>query len=490
MRTKNVVLTVALSLLSAFAAVFGYEKFFADHQLAFSPPQYSQPVRFANYNSMASQAPPADFTYAAGLSTPAVVHVTTVSNPKQGSGEYYNPFRDLFGEQFGGGLGRSGPEMASGSGVIISSDGYIVTNNHVVNDADEITVVLNDNKKYSAKVIGADPSTDLALIKIDDKDALPFVPFGNSDSLKVGSWVLAVGNPFNLASTVTAGIVSAKGRNINILQDNAAIESFIQTDAAVNPGNSGGALVNTNGQLVGINTAIASPNGTFAGYSFAVPSNLVYKVISDLKSYGLVQRGFLGVNIRTIDSDLAKEKDLKTLSGVYLEGVSEGGAAEDAGLKEGDVIKNINGISVNTSSQLQEVVAQYNPGDKLLINYERGNNPKNATVVLKNKNLNTEMLKKGSLEASDLLGVEFQDVNGSDKRKLGIEGGVKVVKINDGKVKRYTDMKEGFIITRIDRNKITNMQDLNTVLSQKKGGVMIEGVYPDYPGTYYYAFGL
>ncbi|MDX2001641.1 MAG: Do family serine endopeptidase [Chitinophagales bacterium] len=488
MKAKHVILTVAISFLSAFAAIYGYGKIAGKQSIYVTNDNTAKPIMVSGYANAPSIGS-LDFTRAASLSTPAVVHVTTVTTSKQQPIDFFNPFRDFFGDNWGYNYGTPQPRMASGSGVIISADGYIVTNNHVVNDADEITVILNDNNKFTAKVIGTDPSTDLALLKIDEKN-LPFIPFANSDSVMIGSWVMAVGNPFNLSSTVTAGIVSAKGRNINILEDNAAIESFIQTDAAVNPGNSGGALVNTSGQLIGINTAIASPNGTFAGYSFAVPSNLVYKVVNDLKEYGVVQRGFLGVNIRTIDSDLAKEKELKSLSGVYVENVLEGGAAEDAGLKSGDVIKSINGIAVNTSPQLQEVVAQFSPGDKLQIVYERNGSSKSTQVVLKNKNMNTELLKKGAVEVGALLGVEFEEVTAAEKKKLGIDGGVKISKINDGKIRKYTDMREGFIITRIDRTKVGKVEDINNILAEKRGGVMIEGVYPNYPGTYYYAFGL
>lgn len=490
MKTKQLLLTVSISVTSALAAVFGYNALHKTEHFPLASQQFvNQPVRYASYTST-GQPVPIDFTYAAKLTTPGVVHVTTVSSPKRQAYHYYNPFRDFFGDDNNGFYGQQNqPVMASGSGVIISGDGYIVTNNHVVNGADEISVILNDNKKYTAKVVGTDPSTDVALLKIDEKN-LPYIPFGNSDSVQVGAWVLAVGNPFNLASTVTAGIVSAKGRNINILDDNAAIESFIQTDAAVNPGNSGGALVDISGNLIGINTAIASPNGTFAGYSFAVPSNLVYKVVNDLKEYGMVQRGFLGVNIRPVDSDLASEKKLNDVTGVYIENVMKGGAASDAGLKEGDVIHKVDGIAVNSPANLQEVVGQHSPGDKLEIVYTRDGKEHVITTTLKNKEMGTDLLKKSDIQINDLLGVEFQEVPSAEKRKLNIDGGVKVAKIKDGRISEYTDMKPGFIITRIDRAKVSSVDDVNRLLSEKKGGVMIEGVYPDYPGTYYYAFGL
>ena len=488
MKTKQLLLIVAVSVSSALMAVFGYNALHKTDKFALAYQYGGQPVRFTSYADAGKLVPAVDFTTAARLTTPGVVHVTTKSQPKRNQQRYINPF-DFFNDQDAWGR-QSQPTMASGSGVIISSDGYIVTNNHVVADADEISVVLNDNKTITAKVIGTDPSTDIALLKVDEAN-LAFIPFGNSDSLLVGSWVLAVGNPFNLTSTVTAGIVSAKGRNIKLLDDQAAIESFIQTDAAVNPGNSGGALVDISGRLVGINTAIASPNGTFAGYSFAIPANLVFKVVNDLKEYGMVQRGFLGVNIRQVDSELAKEKDLSSLNGVYVENVVKGGAAYEAGLQEGDVITKINGITVNSTAQLQEIVGQHSPGEKLDIAYERKGKEHSVATTLKNKEMGTDLLKKSNtVEVNDMLGVQFQEVTSAERRKLNIDGGVKVGKIKEGKISQYTDMKEGFIITRIDRNKVNSVADVNKLLSQKKGGVMIEGVYPDYPGTYYYAFGL
>ena len=453
-----------------------------------------QPVKFANYSLPSHVSQPVDFTFAAGITTPGVVHISSKIMPKNTNNNYYNPLRDLFGDDFWGWGAppknyQQQPNIASGSGVIISDKGYIVTNNHVIKDADEIEVISYDNEKFIASLIGIDPSTDLALIKIE-KEGLPYIAFGNSDSLDIGAWVLAVGNPFNLSSTVTAGIVSAKGRNINILESQAAIESFIQTDAAVNPGNSGGALVDISGKLVGINTAIASPTGTYAGYSFAVPSNLVKKVVEDIKEFGVVQRGFLGVTIRNIDSDLAKQHELKDLSGVYVEEVLEGSAADDAGLKSKDVIKSINGVEVKTSPQLQETVAQYRPGDKLQVIYVRDGNINEAAITLKNKNKGTEYLTKAKVEVIDQLGVELTELPKKDKDKLGIKGGVKVNRIQDGKIKKFTDMRPGFIITKIDKQPVYTADDIVRILDGKKGGVMIEGVYPDYPGTYYYAFGI
>lgn len=455
--------------------------------------QQAQPVKFANLPGMPRDIPMAlDFTYAARVTTPGVVHVMSKSMPQKQE-QAYNPFKEFFGDDFFWGPQQHNyqeePSLASGSGVIVSADGYIVTNNHVIKGADEIEVVTYDNKKFAATLVGTDPSTDIAVIKVEQAN-LPYIPFGNSDSIEIGAWVLAVGNPFNLSSTVTAGIVSAKGRNINILESQTAIESFIQTDAAVNPGNSGGALVDISGKLIGINTAIASPTGTYAGYSFAVPANLVKKVVNDLREFGIVQRGFLGVTIRNIDSDLAKNLDTDDLNGVYVEEVLEGSAADDAGIKQKDVIKTINGIEVNSSPKLQEVVAQFRPGDKINVVYVREGKIKETAITLKNKNKGTEFLTKAKTDVQETLGVDFAELTKKELGELGIEGGVKVSSINEGRIKKYTDMRPGFIITRIDKQAVASADDVVKILQDKKGGVMIEGVYPDYPGVYYYAFGM
>ena len=414
---------------------------------------------------------------------------------KNNTYRYFDPFGEFFGPDFHQFWGNPGqpqqpqPRQAAGSGVILSSDGYIVTNNHVVNGADQISVVLHDNNEYEAKIIGVDPSTDIAVLKIE-ADRLVFIEFANSDSVEVGEWVLAVGNPFNLSSTVTAGIVSAKARNINILEDNTAIESFIQTDAAVNPGNSGGALVNTSGQLIGINTAIASPTGAFAGYSFAVPSNLVQKVVDDLRTYGIVQRGFLGVTISNVDQETARQKGLNDLKGILIREILKGSAADDAGLKEGDIIRTINGFEVNSAPTLQEIVGRYRPGDAIEVEYFRDGKFKKASVVLKNKNKNTDLLSKESVEVLELLGAQFRELSDDEKKKYKINGGVVVENLTDGKFSRYTDMRKGFVITRIDQQKVEKVADISRILANKQGGVMMEGFYPDYPGTYYYAFGM
>jgi len=380
--------------------------------------------------------------------------------------------------------------MGTGSGFIISPDGYILTNHHVVAGADELTVTLNNKRAYKAKVIGTDPSTDLGLIKIEASD-LPFVNFSNSDAVQVGEWVLAVGNPFNLTSTVTAGIVSAKGRDIHILQDQAPIESFIQTDAAINPGNSGGALVNLEGDLIGINSAIASPTGAYAGYGFAIPSNIVANVIDDLKKFGVAQRGYLGVVIREVNSDLAKDKGLSVSQGVYVDSLADNSAAEAAGVRRGDVITKIDDAPVNASSDLLELVGRHRPGDKLEVTVLRGSSEKVIPVILKNKQGNTEIVKKSEVSGlTTVLGADFQTLSEKEARKLDLPGGVKVTHLGTGKLSSQTDMRQGFIILKVDGKTINNVDDFNAALNGKQGGVMLEGVYPDRPGSFYYAFGM
>ncbi|HZG01610.1 MAG TPA: trypsin-like peptidase domain-containing protein, partial [Chitinophagales bacterium] len=351
--------------------------------------------------------------------------------------------------------------------------------------------IMNNKKEYTAELIGTDPSTDLALIKVDAK-ALPFIAFGNSDSTRVGEWVLAVGNPFNLESTVTAGIVSAKGRNINILRDQGSIEAFIQTDAAVNPGNSGGALVNLHGELIGINSAIATPTGTFAGYSFAVPVNIVRKVVNDLAKFGMVQRGILGVSIANITADLATEKSLAVYDGVFVDSIYPGSAAAEAGVRKGDVITAINGSRVNSVSELQEHVSRYHPGDNVTVTVLRDEKEKTFTAKLKNIENTTEYLKKNAAAAAlelQTLGAQFKDLTDKEKRDTGLKGGVKVSELsNEGLLSRMTDIREGFIITGVDGKPVNSVRDLKAMLENRKGSVLIEGRYADRSGQFYYGF--
>ncbi|UOQ53287.1 Do family serine endopeptidase [Hymenobacter cellulosivorans] len=432
-----------------------------------------------------------NFVAAASSVTPAVVHVMTEYAPKasSGGGQRMDPFlRQFFGDDYDQYRSpQAGPSVGSGSGVIIAANGYIVTNNHVIDKADKIEVVLDDKRKYKAELVGADPTTDLALLKVEAA-SLPFIRYGNSDNVKVGEWVLAVGNPFNLNSTVTAGIISAKGRNINILrrEDNMGIESFLQTDAVVNPGNSGGALVNLNGDLIGINSAIASRSGAFEGYSFAVPSSIVSKVVEDLLKYKVVQRALLGVNIREVDATLASEKKLATLNGVYVMGMGKNSAAAAAGIQEGDIITEINGVKVNTSSQLQEQVARFRPGDKIKVSLLRANDSKTVTATLRNSTGTTDIIREEVAKAIKYEGATLAPVSKQEMNKLGIEGGAKISGVKGSNFKE-TGIDEGFIITRIDKNKVTKPQDVQQLLEAAKEnqGALVEGVYPDGRKAYY-----
>lgn len=456
-------------------------------QIHYNPKQ-TTPANFVSYNgNNAAQA--VDFTMAAEKSLNAVVHIKTTI--EQANNLNYSPFEQWF---YGNRAPQAYVQEGIGSGVIISQDGYIVTNNHVVNGASKIDVMLNDKRNYSAEVIGADPTTDIALIRIKE-EGLPFIAYGNSDNVKVGEWALAVGNPFNLNSTVTAGIISAKGRNINILEGNRAngafpIESFIQTDAAVNPGNSGGALVNTNGELIGINTAIASNNGSYQGYAFAVPVNIVKKVVADLAEFGYVQRAYIGVSIRDINAEFAKQKNIKQLNGAYINGLTTGGSAEEAGIKIGDIITRVENNHVNSVSELQEQISKYRPSDKVNITVIRNDNEVTVPVVLKNIENSTSLVKKPVVERVSLtsLGAEFEDLDASALAKLKTENGVKVAKISGGKL-AGKGIKEGFVITSINKKKVSNVKDVQSLLENKSGGVLIEGVYPG--GIWAsYAFGL
>jgi serine protease Do len=451
---------------------------------------YATPTQLTNYSGVNSVVNTPDFVASAEKSLNSVVHIKTIV--EQQNNLAYDPFQDWF---FGGRQRQPNVMQGSGSGVIISQDGYIVTNNHVVNGASKIEVVLNDKRSYTAEVIGTDPNTDLALLKVKET-ALPYINYGNSDNVKIGEWVLAVGNPFNLNSTVTAGIISAKGRNINALEHNAQagnlapIESFIQTDAAVNPGNSGGALVNTTGDLVGINTAIASNNGSYQGYSFAIPVNIVKKVVSDLIEYGTVQRAFIGLSIQDIDAKFAEEKRIKQLKGVYINDLTPNGAGEEAGIKPGDIVTKIENVSVKSTSELLEQISKFRPSDKINVTLVRDENELVIPVVLKNKENNLEIIKKPEVFRTAIysLGAEFEELKNEELKKYHINSGVKIAKLQAGKLAN-AGIKEGFIVTSIDKKKISTVQEIQTLLENKTGGVLIEGIYPNGMKAYY-GFGL
>jgi serine protease Do len=480
-RLSNVILIVLVAFVGGMTAIFAYNKIF-------DKPQYvtvkeSQPIQLTTLASAPVQMP--DLTIAAENSVKGVVHIKTQFTQPSFGGGSGNPLYDFFFGDRGGYYPQQPQQIqqATGSGVIISNDGFIVTNNHVIEKSQAIKVVLNDNREYDAKLIGTDASTDLALLKIDAQD-LHVIEWGNSDELKLGEWVLAVGNPFNLTSTVTAGIVSAKARGIGISGNNMSIESFIQTDAAVNPGNSGGALVNTRGELVGINTAIASRTGSFTGYSFAIPVSIVRKVVEDLKQYGEVQRALLGVEIQTVNAELAKENKLDKVEGVYIAGISEGGAAEDVGMKVGDVIVGINKVHVNTSNELQEQVSRYRPGDKISVSVKRDNKEKLFEVTLRNTRGNTEVIQ----DRMNVLGAELATIGEKEKEKLNVHNGLIINKLSNGKLKS-AGIKEGFVITSVNKRAVNTVDEMKEMLNRSRGGVLIEGVYPNGQEAYY-VFGL
>jgi Do/DeqQ family serine protease len=447
------------------------------------------------------EAVPLDFTGTAEKVTKAVVHIrsTQTGSAVNRGRDDNDPFRFFFDPN---GQGQNGPSASSGSGVIINANGYIVTNNHVVQDADIVDVTLNDNRSFKAEVIGTDLDTDLAVIKINQKD-LPYLSFVNSDNSKVGEWVLAVGNPFNLNSTVTAGIISAKGRNINIInsnnparinsnQGNTAIESFIQTDAAINPGNSGGALVNLEGGLLGINTAIASPTGSYSGYGFAVPANIVSKVVEDLIAFGTVQRGWLGVSVRSLDSEFVKKEDLSVNEGAYVSdfgNMEDKSAAKEAGIKAGDVVVKLDEMQIKTSTALIEYIGRKRPGDKISVTVNRHGKEIVIPVTLKNREGKLGTVKREEKDAVTSLGIELEDVDAKTLKGLDLANGVRVKSLSHGKVEKYTDMRTGFIITHIDNVPVKSAKEVNEILKKKQPGdkLIFEGVYPDFPREYLYA---
>lgn len=441
---------------------------------------------------------PVDLTVAAEKALPSVVHIKYVQNSKIKTVEVQSdPFSDFFSDPFGGFFGRGNggtqkrqvqtpKKTATGSGVIISTDGYIVTNNHVVDGADELTVTLNDNQEHSARIIGTDKTTDLALIKIDGKN-LPAITIANSDDIKVGEWVLAVGNPLGLNNTVTAGIVSAKARSLGA----NGVESFIQTDAAINAGNSGGALVNTRGELVGINAMLYSQTGSYSGYGFAIPTTIMNKVVDDLKKYGTVQRAMIGIqgsdvkNYVDSQKDQGKDIDLGTMEGIYVAKVVEDGAAADAGIKEGDVIIAVDGQKVTRMAELQEIIARKRPGDKLSLTFLHNKKKLTETVTLKNEQGNTKVVKNADL---DVLGANFREITDAQKQQLNIGYGLEVIKVDNGKMKE-AGISRGFIIQRVNNQAVRTIDELQTIVKEastsKEPVLYIQGIYPTGKKTYF-----
>jgi serine protease Do len=448
--------------------------------LLYEPSVPQQPIHLASLTAADNHASEPNFVHAAQIATPAVVHIKAkyeakVMHTPRANTPFDQLFRDFFGEGFDASPKeyKSQPQYASGSGVIIASDGYIVTNNHVIDEADQIEVTLDDNRKYSAQLVGQDLNTDLALLRIKEKD-LPYLQFGNSDTLQVGEWILAVGNPFNLTSTVTKGIVSAKARTIDISQNKSGmrIEAFIQTDAAVNRGNSGGALVNLKGELVGINTAIATNTGNFTGYSFAIPASIVEKITNDLKKYGAVQRAMLGISIKDVDADLAEKEGLKKLSGVYIADISKNGAAAEAGIQAGDVIVAVNGNKIKNTSQLQEQIARYKPNDRVRITYYRKDQEITVTVTLKSMEEKVQIVRKK--DTVEMGGATFENVEHATHKQLGITRGVRIKALKAGPWKQ-SGLQQGFVITAMDREPVENLDQFVNILNRKTGGILVEG---------------
>ncbi|MFZ6014187.1 MAG: Do family serine endopeptidase [Bacteroidota bacterium] len=449
------------------------------------------PTAKVSYTNKDGEAVPLDFTIAAERVMPAVVHIRSKqigpSREQQTPQEGFDPFRDFFPRM-------PGPSESSGSGVIINENGYIITNNHVVQDAEVVEVSLTDNRTFKAEVVGTDPDTDIAVIKINQK-GLPHLSFVDSDQTKIGEWVLAVGNPFNLNSTVTAGIISAKGRSINILSrnvngGNTAIESFIQTDAAINPGNSGGALVNLDGGLIGINTAIASPTGSYSGYGFAVPSNIVSKIVEDILQFGEVQRGWLGVSVANVSDQLVREHDLQVLEGAYISAFAEKSSAREAGLKEGDVVTKIDNTPIKSNTALIEYIGRHRPGDKVNVTVNRAGKEVTIPVVLKNRDGKTGTVKRDEKDAFTTLGIELEDIDQKVLNKLDIPNGIRVKSLANGKLTRLTDLREGFIIIKVNDTPVKSVKEFTELLKKKKTGelIILSGTYEDFPREFNYAF--
>jgi serine protease Do len=509
MKLKQVLATVAISAVTALAVIWGYGKFIKSSNTYAGQEKGIVPSNYKYAGFFDGTTPPGgavDFTIPAATGTPAVVHIKTKTNAKQVNNNLpknqrpQNPFSDFFDndawDQLFGGGNRIVPEQkASGSGVIISEDGYIVTNNHVVANADELTVTLSNKKTYKAKLIGTDASYDLAVIKIE-ATGLPFLLYGNSDDVKVGQWVMAIGYPLNLETTVTAGIVSAKSRSLGLNRDasgkaGTGVESFIQTDAAVNMGNSGGALLNTDAKLIGINSAIASPTGYYSGYSYAIPVNIVKKVVDDLIKFGNVQRGYLGVstqNAGDIPSEEAKKIGLNySGDGLVITEVISNSAAVEAGLKRGDIIKKVNGTEVTLPSELQENVTKLKPGDKVTIDYSRGGKEYSTTATLKNKVGNFDVVKDNGL--IDKLGADLANLDPKKAKDYGVPGGVIIKKVKAGALNDQTRMKDGFVILKINDKDVKSVDELKAAIGNEKN-ITISGFYPGYDGVYEYPISL
>lgn len=500
---KKIGLTLLTAIVGGAMAVGAYKLMENNYNKSVSFDD-QQKVYFASNHlspAVTSSTGEVDFTQAAAMVTPAVVYIRTTYTADNSQNQQMDMFQQFFGQR--GQRMQAQPQMASGSGVIISPDGYIVTNNHVVEKADKIDITTNDHRHFKAKVIGTDPNTDLALVKIDATN-LPIVKLGNSDEVRVGEWVLAVGNPFNLTSTVTAGIISAKGRGLGLIGNDdedqqqgnpfaparrteptvrKGIESFIQTDAAINPGNSGGALVNTRGELIGINSAIASHTGSYEGYGFAIPVNLARKVLNDIKEYGAVKRGLVGVQFQQLDQDVADNLHIDRNTGLYVDEVVPGSGAEDAGIKKGDIITKVGGNNAYASSDLEETVARLKPGDKVNLTVLHNGAEKNVTVTLKPEAATpkrTALVSKSAEELYNRLGGSFTPLSPAQKAKFRIQNGVMISQVRDGGILDQAELTPGSIITSINHQPINTVADIDKAITNLKNGALnIVGYYAD-----------
>lgn len=476
MKRKLFLTAFLAAILGVSSTIFVYSHTNINGNQSVTDQKHNQPERSAPVvlTSMQSNEGPVDLTYAAEQTVQAVVHVRVRSTVT--ANESDNPFSQFFSEN----NMRDQPRKVTGfgSGVIISPDGYIVTNNHVIDGADSIQVTLYNNKSYTATIVGRDPDTDIALIKIKAKN-LPTIKFGDSDNLRLGEWVLAVGNPFNLTSTVTAGIVSAKGRSLD-MDGGYKLESFIQTDAALNMGNSGGALVNTKGELVGITSAIVSPTGTYSGNSFAIPVNIVKKTVDDLRQYGRAQRAVMGINIQEVTSEIAQKVNLDNVSGVYVASVAEDGAAEEAGIKAKDVIVKIDDRNILSPAQLQETVAEHHPGDKIKVTYYRNGKDETASVKLRNVDGNTAVVLENTEET--VFGSKLVPLTAKEKQKYSIDSGTIVASVGEGKLKDM-GIKSGTIISAINGKAVNNASEIREATSDGELMSSLDGIQPN--GTHF-----
>jgi len=497
MKFKHILAMVVISATTTLVTLLGYQRFNLDGTYVYksgSNDSGKVPINYAGFNGNTAVNAGVDFVPAASAAIPATVHIKTKTNrtasnnlPKR------SPFGDMFDldlDDFFGDRSRSQPQMASGSGAVISEDGYIVTNNHVIDGADDLNVTLSNKRSFKAKLVGADPSSDIAVLKIEAK-GLPFMLYGNSDDVKIGQWVLAVGYPLNLEATVTAGIISAKGRTleINRRQSSTPVESFMQTDAAVNPGNSGGPLVTTDGKLIGINSAIASPTGAYAGYSFTIPVNIVKKIIADLMKHGTVQRAYLGIQYpreNLSDEVKAKEGIKGDEDGVYVIEVPKDGAAFSAGIKKGDVITKINGVAVVSGAEMVGQIATYRPGDKINISYVRDGKEITIPITLRNSTGTMDLVRTSIL---DKLGAELQTLSKEQAKEYGVSGGLVIRSINGRGLMSKVRVQEGFVILKANNQQITTVEDFRKVLDGASS-VKVEGIYPGYEGVYNFVLNL